>query len=142
MSEVDHRVHATRHPRAPLQPILFLRSVEYLKYRVFFARISATIGRIFLQLHTVALSTHALIAMSVCLRYSADEGRFAYKAICLFSPICIPYVCFMKTLHTRKRANGGFTFNVALVGMKSVSPFEFLLTQCQYFNKWNTKLIH
>jgi len=126
ISEVDHRVRASRRPLAALQPTLFLFSVENLKYRIFFAHISATIGQIFLQLQTLALSTHALITVSVCLRSSIDEGHVAYRAFCLFCSIYIPLVCFLKTLH--KRANGDFTFNVALVGLKSVSPFEFHLT--------------
>jgi len=133
-------VRGSRHPRATLQPVLFLSSVENLKHRAFFAHIPSTIRQIFLQLQTLALSTHALITVSVCLRSSTDEGHFACRAFCLFSSICIPLVCFLKTLH--KRANRGFTFNVALVGLKSVSPFEFHLAQCQYINKWNTKLIH
>ena len=87
VSDVDHRVRTSRYPRAQLQSILLLRSVQYLKYRVFFTHISARIVRVFLQLHTLALSTHALITLSFCLRSSTDEVHLAYSAFCLFSSI-------------------------------------------------------
>jgi hypothetical protein len=56
-----------------------------------------------------------------------------------YSPVSAFHLCSLKNLY--KSANGGFSFNVALVGMKSVSPFEVLQTQCKYFNKLNAKLI-